>query len=116
MNSTERRSSRRATVDLRIRTRSGAEESFSRTANLSLGGLYVNELLPFEPGTPVEVDFLLPDDGSLIHAIATVIHSQEAMDLNPEKLPGNGLRFDSLGDESGDALRLYLGLDPVLAD
>ena len=110
--SNERRQSQRITVDLKIRGRTGAEETFSRTANLSMGGIFVNELLPFEEGTSLELDFILPGDGTLIHAEATVVHASDSMDINPEQLPGNGLRFDALDPVSRDALAVYLDEEP----
>ena len=99
-------------VELKVRTRAGPEESFSRIANLSAGGLFVTEVLPYDPGTVVDVTFILPDDGTLVHATAEVIHARDVVaSLNPDRLPGHGLRFVTLESDSREALRIHLGED-----
>jgi uncharacterized protein (TIGR02266 family) len=109
----ERRKTQRVHVELKVRARTADEETFTRTANLSLDGIFMTEVLPFDAGTEVEVAFLLPDDGALIQSQAVVVHSQDSgLEMPPDSTTGNGLRFADMDAKSREDLALFLGEEP----
>lgn len=95
----DRRSSPRlkVRVPLEIRTEGSDSPMRSATADLSLGGCYVENIFPFPVGTVLELTLQLEDT---LLVVATVVTCDPQV--------GNGIRFDKMLPEDLEQLRSYL--------
>lgn len=96
----ERRRSTRLPVEMRVQFRHlrRSQETFAEVAkNVSLGGLYVESTVGFEPGTRVELE-ILPGPGARgIRVAAEVVRVEEEQAETGSRTDGRsrgmGLRF-----------------------
>lgn len=79
-------------AELRIRFEEGGEELVARSANLSLGGMFVVADPPPEPGSTFELSFKLPEQPAPVRGRGRVVWTR-AEGEGPDRLPGMGVRF-----------------------
>ncbi len=104
----ERRESVRVGDDLQIRTRTkDGELAFAAGGALSETGLFVEYVLPYEPGTRLHVEFFLPGQGS-VSVDAEVASAQTFLPSDFSVKPGNGLRFVNLDAGGRRKVRMFI--------
>jgi uncharacterized protein (TIGR02266 family) len=59
----ERRAHQRVPVEMHVEETHSTATYFQRSANLSLGGIFLESTLPHPPGTKIELKIELPDGG-----------------------------------------------------
>ncbi len=78
-------------------------------SDLSSGGMFIHELLPFDLGTDMELRFRLPGTPAEVVAQARVVQKREEfMEGMPDRPIGNGLRFTYLSLADGEAIEQYV--------
>jgi uncharacterized protein (TIGR02266 family) len=78
-------------------------------SDLSSGGMFIHQLLPFDVGTPMELQFELPGAGRKVVAQAKVVQKREEfMEGMPDRPIGNGLRFTYLSLADTEAIEQYV--------
>lgn len=104
----ERRTSVRVGDDLAIRTRTEhGERAITSGGKLSEAGLFVEYVLPYESGTRLQVDFVLPGVGA-VTVEAEVASAQTFLPSDASTPMGNGLRFVSATPEALERIRSYI--------
>lgn len=104
-----RRSTVRVKVDLSVRIARGKTSSYTVAADLSQGGMFIHELLPYETDTVLDVSFLLPGSRVPIECQAKVVQARSEMREGfPDSAIGNGLRFTSLNTQDRIRITKYL--------
>lgn len=98
--STERRTTRRASLVTQMRTIVGGEPLVGYTRDISLGGVFVETETPPERGTEVTLRFKLTPEAPIVEARATVVYSMEG--------EGMGLRFWDVPPEVHQALKEFI--------
>ena len=78
------------------------------SGNLSRDGLFVATPAIVPVGTEIEVRFRLPNSDTHITALAEVSWTTEKKDFEGGKVPGYGVEFVELDDESRQALDNYM--------
>lgn len=64
---------------------------FQRSANISIGGLFLEKTIPHPPGTRVKLQFTLPGDKEPLEVVGEIVHGEEFGDRL-----GMGVKFVSL--------------------
>lgn len=78
-------------------------------SDLSEGGMFIHELLPFEIGTNLVLDFQLPGEERKVHCSAEVAHKRDHfLEGMPNRPIGNGLRFLTLSKADRDLVLRYM--------
>lgn len=79
------------------------------TEDISEGGLFLAtwELKPL--GSPIDVEFELPD-GHLVRVRGTVRWLRDPRDDHPDTPPGMGVQFESLDPIDEEAIQMFLGI------
>jgi type IV pilus assembly protein PilZ len=94
----ERRREPRAPVNIRIDYQT-VDAFFSEFAsNINQGGLYIKTAKPLPPGTPLKIQFLLPNKGRPIQVRGEVVWVNEKTTKGIN--PGMGIRFEDLDAEA----------------
>jgi uncharacterized protein (TIGR02266 family) len=101
--SLERRQGSRVPVQIWVEEKSERELYFQRSANLSLGGIYLENTIPHPVGTRVTLRFTLPGDEQKLEVRAEV-----AAAIAGEEEFGMGLKFIDLGDGVADRIKQYI--------
>jgi hypothetical protein len=101
-NRPERRAHPRCALELWVEETAGEVTYYQRTANVSLGGMYLSGTIPHPPGTTVKVEFSLPGDPERFRVPGEVIADPDAGTL------GMRIRFVDLGGELRDRLEKAL--------
>jgi uncharacterized protein (TIGR02266 family) len=101
--SLERRSGSRVPVQIWVEEKTERELYFQRSANLSLGGIYLENTIPHPVGTRVTLRFTLPGDEEKLEVRAEV-----AAAIAGEEEFGMGLKFIELGDGVADRIQKYI--------
>jgi uncharacterized protein (TIGR02266 family) len=78
------------------------------SGNLSREGLFVATPNIVEVGTEIEVCFRLPNSDTHINALSEVAWTNEEKDFDAGKVPGYGVKFIELDDESQRELDDYM--------
>ena len=86
-----------------VEEKSERELYFQRSANLSTGGIYLENTIPHPVGTLVTLRFTLPGDDEKLEVRAEV-----AAAIAGEEEFGMGLKFVDLGDGVAERIRLYV--------
>ncbi|MFH0899369.1 MAG: PilZ domain-containing protein [Pseudomonadota bacterium] len=93
--STDRRNQKRLPVEMWVDEMQGSSCYFQRSANLSLGGMYLDGTIPHPRGTVVQLRFTLPGEDQPIDLRGEVVGEPD-----PDRL-GMHVRFlDTAGNES----------------
>jgi uncharacterized protein (TIGR02266 family) len=99
-------------IDVRLSVRYGvrrhkASDDFS--VNLSTGGIFLEARKIVPVGTPLDVTFTLPDDGTTINCTAQVAWLNEpALRCQPLLPAGMGLKFLDIDTHEVNAIRKFL--------
>ena len=101
--STERRQGNRVPVQIWVEETTDRELYFQRSANLSSGGIYLENTIPHPVGTRVNLRFQLPGDADKIEVKAEV-----AAAIAGEEEFGMGLKFIDLGADIADKIKQYI--------
>ena len=101
--STERRQGNRVPVQIWVEEKTDRELYFQRSANLSTGGIYLENTIPHPVGTRVNLRFQLPGDADKIEVKAEV-----AAAIAGEEEFGMGLKFIDLGADIADKIKQYI--------
>ena len=101
--STERRQGNRVPVQIWVEEKTDRELYFQRSANLSSGGIYLENTIPHPVGTRVNLRFQLPGDADKIEVKAEV-----AAAIAGEEEFGMGLKFVELGDGVAEKIQQYI--------
>ena len=78
----------------------------ARTTNVSEDGLRINGLQKIEPGTPVKLNFHLPEDKNPIMTIGEVMWQNEKQDANFPSIMG--IKFVDISPDDRDKIRDYI--------
>jgi len=101
--SVERRQGNRVPVQIWVEEKTDRELYFQRSANLSIGGIYLENTIPHPVGTRVNLRFQLPGDADKIEVKAEV-----AAAIAGEEEFGMGLKFIDLGADIADKIKQYI--------
>jgi hypothetical protein len=102
----DRRSSVRVDVHLAVHIARRAETIHTTVASdLSGGGMFIHELLPYETGVRLHVSFMVAGMERLFACDAVVMHARsEFREGFPNSPIGNGLSFIDLAADDREAL------------
>jgi len=99
----ERRQGSRVAVQIWVEEATDRELYFQRSANLSTGGIYLENTIPHPVGTRVTLRFALPGDERRFEVRAEVVGA-----IAGEEEMGMGLKFLDLSDGDSDRIRQYI--------
>ena len=99
----ERRQGNRVAVQIWVEEKTDHELYFQRSANLSAGGIYLENTIPHPVGTRVTLRFSLPGDGQKLEVAAEVVGA-----VAGEEEMGMGLKFLDLGAGDAERIRKYI--------
>jgi uncharacterized protein (TIGR02266 family) len=109
VSSFNRRRSVRVQTELSVRATRGKETIYTVAVDLSQGGMFIHELLPFSVGTKLELSFLLPGVSRTVQCHGEVVQARnDFREGFPDAAIGNGLRFLDLDPEDRLAIVRYL--------
>ena len=108
MDATDRRSQKRIPVEMWVEEQRGADVYYQRSANLSVGGIYLDGTIPHPRGTFVQLRFTLPGDEESISVRGEIVGEP-----NEEKL-GMHVKFlpEDLEGQLGERLRSFVDHPP----
>src|SRR6266581_3563520 len=101
--SLERRQGSRVPVQIWVEEKTERELYFQRSANLSLGGIYLENTIPHPVGTRVTLRFTLPGDEDKLEVRAEV-----AAAMTGEEEFGMGLKFVELDAAVAERIQKYI--------
>jgi uncharacterized protein (TIGR02266 family) len=101
--SSERRQGVRLPVQIWVEERTDRELYFQRSANLSAGGIYLENTIPHPVGTQVNLRFTLPDGSEQFEVKAEVVSA-----LTGEEEMGMALKFLNLQEPQVARIRDYI--------
>jgi uncharacterized protein (TIGR02266 family) len=99
----ERRHGQRVPVQIWVEEATDRELYFQRSANLSEGGIYLENTIPHPVGTRVTLRFALPGDKEKVQVRAEVVGA-----IAGEDEMGMGLKFLDLEREHAQKIRQYI--------
>jgi uncharacterized protein (TIGR02266 family) len=99
----ERRQALRVPVQIWVEEASDRELYFQRSANLSAGGIYLENTIPHPLGTQVTLRFNLPGDKDRLEVRAEVVGA-----IAGEEEFGMGLKFLNLDSRQAERIREYV--------
>ncbi|MDB4965956.1 MAG: hypothetical protein JWN44_1645 [Myxococcales bacterium] len=99
----ERRQGSRVPVQIWVEESTDRELYFQRSANLSAGGIYLENTIPHPVGTRVTLRFNLPGDDQKLEIKAEVVGA-----IAGEEELGMGLKFLDLADGESERIRRYV--------
>lgn len=109
ISSFNRRRSVRVQTELSVRATRGKETIYTVAVDLSQGGMFIHELLPFTIGTVLELSFILPGISRTVWCRAEVVQARKDFREGfPDSAIGNGLRFVDLNPADRLAIVRYL--------
>jgi uncharacterized protein (TIGR02266 family) len=89
----ERRESPRIPVEMWVEESTERELYFQRSANLSVGGIFLENTIPHPKGTVVNLQFTLPGDTQPIKVRGEIVNAAASDEL------GMGIKFLEVGPE-----------------
>lgn len=101
-NNPDRRSAARTPFDIWIEETSDQATYFQRSANLSAGGLYLENGIPQPVGTLMSLRFALPDDPAPIRLTAEVVRVETDTPF------GMHLKFLAIPDDAAQRIARYV--------
>jgi uncharacterized protein (TIGR02266 family) len=99
----ERRQGNRVPVQIWVEEKTDRELYFQRSANLSAGGIYLENTIPHPVGTRVTLRFALPGETEKFEVRAEVVGA-----IAGEEEMGMGLKFLDLPAADADRIRQYI--------
>ena len=99
----ERRQMIRVPVQIWVEEKTERELYFQRSANISTGGIYLENTIPHPVGTRVTLRFSLPGDAENLEVRAEV-----AAAIAGEEEFGMGLKFVELGATESERIQKYV--------
>jgi uncharacterized protein (TIGR02266 family) len=99
----ERRQGNRVPVQIWVEEKTERELYFQRSANISAGGIYLENTIPHPVGTRVTLRFTLPGDTEKFE-----VHAEVAAAIAGEEEFGMGLKFVDLGANVAERIRQYV--------
>lgn len=99
----ERRQGSRVPVQIWVEEATDRELYFQRSANLSVGGIYLENTIPHPVGTRVTLRFNLPGDAQKLEVKAEVVGA-----IAGEEEMGMGLKFLDLPAGEAERIRQYI--------
>src|SRR5262249_20097819 len=87
MSSSDRRRSDRIPIEMWVEQSRGKELYFQRSANLSAGGLFLENTIPHPVGTRITLQFTLPGDSAAVEVHGEIVSAASASEL------GMGVKF-----------------------
>jgi uncharacterized protein (TIGR02266 family) len=99
----ERRQGSRVPVQIWVEEATDRELYFQRSANLSTGGIYLENTIPHPVGTRVTLRFTLPGDAQRFEVRAEVVGA-----VAGEEEMGMGLKFLDLPAPEAERIRQYI--------
>ena len=109
----ERRSSRRVSIEADIGFASESNFFTGFSMDISSGGLFVATYDMPELGTPVALNFKLPN-GPVLSVEGVVRWIREHNELTPDVAPGIGIKFENLSDADAATINRYMTDTPPL--
>src|SRR5437868_593711 len=95
----DRRSSDRIAVEMWVEESTERELYFQRSANLSEGGIFLENTVPHPIGTVVNLQFTLPGDSEPMRAQGEIVNAAEGKQL------GMGIKFIGLDSKQKQRLQ-----------
>ena len=82
-------------------------------ADMSESGVFIETVMPLDPGTAVTLQPLLPDDEGIPELPGVVVRKADYdLDNHFDRTPGMGIRFGALDDEQRAAVARLLAQAP----
>jgi uncharacterized protein (TIGR02266 family) len=100
----ERRRALRVPVEMWVEESNDRELYFQRSANLSIGGMFLENTVPHPVGTVITIRFTLPGDSVRIEVRAEIVNAADSS----EQGLGMGLKFIDLKPEIEERLRTFI--------
>jgi len=97
----DRRISSRIPVEMWVEESTERELYFQRSANISTGGIFLENTIPHPVGTLVSLTFTLPGDDTRLNVRGEIVNTQEG-EL------GMGIKFVALDDTARDRIRKFV--------
>jgi len=101
-NAQERRESPRIPVEMWVEESTERELYFQRSANLSVGGIFLENTIPHPKGTVVNLQFTLPGDTSAIKVLGEIVNAAASDEL------GMGIKFVKVDPEDERRIREFV--------
>jgi hypothetical protein len=104
MEAADRRSQKRIPVEMWVEEQRGADVYYQRSANLSVGGIYLDGTIPHARGTFVQLRFTLPGTEEPLSVRGEIVGEPD------EERLGMHVRFlaEDLEGPLGETLRSYV--------
>lgn len=102
MSDADRRSGPRIPVEMWVEEASQDDLYFQRSANISVGGIYLEGTVPHPAGTIVTLSFTLPGDQHRTTVRGEIVNVQERDHL------GMGIRFVDLDDAALERIEGFI--------
>jgi uncharacterized protein (TIGR02266 family) len=93
----DRRAAARHDIEITIEMRSGLDATIHATTDLSRGGAFFRDAVPYPVGTVAQLTFKLPGDDHAIRCLGEVVN------VSPDRL-GMGLRFLDLSADDAQLI------------
>jgi Tfp pilus assembly protein PilZ len=78
--------------------------------DISETGVFIETVMPLEPGTEVRLTPLLPEEAGLFEIIGVVVRKNDYdLDNHFDRTPGMGIRFKDVGGEAKAQLEKLFG-------
>lgn len=69
--------------------------------DMSATGVFIETVMPLEPGTEVRLTPLLPEEAGLFEILGVVVRKNEYdLDNHFDRTPGMGVRFQGISDDA----------------
>jgi uncharacterized protein (TIGR02266 family) len=99
----ERRRGTRVPVQIWVEEATDRELHFQRSANISTGGIYLENTIPHPVGTRVTLRFMLPGEKDRLEVHAEVVGA-----IAGEEEMGMGLKFVDIGERAASRIKRYV--------
>jgi uncharacterized protein (TIGR02266 family) len=98
----DRRRETRVPVEMWVEEEADNAVYFQRSANLSSGGLYLENTVPHPVGTKVQLRFTLPGDQTVITTGAEIVKTEASSVL------GMHLKFEGLSADASERIQRFI--------
>ena len=97
----DRRFGARIPVEMWVEESTDHELYFQRSANISLGGIYLENTIPHPVGTVVQLAFTLPGDTQKVRVKGEIVNADNGQ-------LGMGVKFLQLDEAARDRIRAFV--------
>jgi uncharacterized protein (TIGR02266 family) len=98
----DRRIGSRIPVEMWVEESTDHELYFQRSANISSGGIYLENTIPHPIGTVVSLSFTLPGDTQRVSVKGEIVNAAESGQL------GMGIKFVQLDDAARERIKVFV--------